>query len=76
MEHEGFTLCGMTLQDGTVTNLEVQDCKHCVKKLFSWLVVGRQLHVGHVLATLNHLILVFERFAVSAHRMERRHVYR
>ena len=57
LQHEGFTLSGLNLRDGpdgslaSITNIETQDPKHCVKKLFSWLVVGPELVFGLELAT-------------------------
>ena len=76
IEHEGFTLRGLLLPDGTITNIEIQDCPHVVKKLASWLFVGRTLQRGTSIATSTHLVYVFERFHVHKHRMEKAHVYR
>ena len=76
IEHEGFTLRGLLLSDGTITNIEVQDCPHVIKKLASWLFVGRTLQRGTSIATSTHLIHVFERFHVHKHKMEKAHVYR
>ena len=76
IEHEGFTLAGLLLSDGTITNIEVQDCPHVIKKLASWLFNGRTLQRGISIATATHLVYVFERFHVHRHRMEKAHVYR
>ena len=76
IEHEGFTLCGLLLPDGTITNIEIQDCPHVIKKLAAWLFVGRTLQRGTSIATSTHIIFVFERFHVHKHRMEKAHVYR
>ena len=71
IEHEGFTLSGLRLPDGTITNIEIQDSRHCVKKLVSWMFVGQNLRRGDSLVTANHCVLVFERFQPHRHRIRK-----
>lgn len=77
IEHEGFTISGLVLEDGTITNIEIQDSKHVVKKLGSWMFGSRKtLRRGNELVVSNHLILMFERFEFHRHKVAKRHGYR
>ena len=79
IRHEGFTLTGLVLPDGTITNVEIQDCRHVVKCLCAWVftcVSGRTLHRGDEIVCAGQLIMVFERFDPSVHRILKKWVYR
>ena len=76
IDHEGFTLRALLLDDGRVINIEFQDSRHVIKKLASWLFVNKQLRRGSDIGTADHLLLVFERFEMSSHHFTRRQIYR
>jgi hypothetical protein len=76
IEHEGFTITGLLLPNGSVTNVETQDCIHGVKKLGSWMFVGRTLRRGDRLVTANHILLMFARFQSHRHHTRKPDVER
>ena len=76
IEHEAFAISGLTLPNRTITNIEIQDCRHDVKKLVSWLFNGKTLRRGDSLVTANHIILMFECFTVDRHHVRKQDAYR
>ena len=76
IEHEGFTISGLMLDDGSITNIEIQDNRHGTKKLLSWAFIGKALRRGNRLVTANHCVLVFQRFKPDRHHIRKQDAYR
>ena len=75
--HPGFTFHGLVDEsNGHVSNIDMQDPKHDVKKLMGALCSHRILHVGKHLASHSHNALTFEHYGAEATGMDRACVVR